>query len=88
MDDLIDEAIMERISFEKTFDNLADQTQPGIEDENASGKGEAVANKVKDENDFEDKLLDYFIQSFGRIQSIEKEYPKVGDTELRQVVKW
>ena len=39
--------------------------------------GESSQKTVCESGDFEDQLMTYFVKSYGNIQQIEKEFPKV-----------
>ena len=66
---------MERIAIERSCDDSKYQNELGTGNENTSSKGKLVA--ANEGKDFEEKLLIYFMESYRKIQSIEKEHPKV-----------
>lgn len=75
IDNLLSEALMERIAVETSNELSA---EPETRNESTFSKDVAVTatSTSKDEMDLEDKLLTYFMESYGRAQSIEKDYPK------------
>ena len=61
---------MERISVMKTSPSNSSQSEE---------TGSSKDDKIEDDS-FEDELLTYFMESYGNVQNIEKDYPKVSDS--------